>query len=391
MPSIEDVLRSATDRGLVPGLVAAVGTSNGFRGLWNYGTSDADRAVPMKVDAIFRVASMAKLVTAVAVMTLVDKGQLDLDTDVASILPEYEELMVIEGFDAAGPRLRKPNRTATIRELMTHTAGLAYNTFDADIDRYERLTGAPNIGTGRRDALKLPLVADPGQRVDYGTGFDWAGLVVEKITGVTLDVYCEQKIFEPLGMRMTSMHRPEERGLLCTPVLAVSDGGGFTATAMDFPKAPEFFFGGGCLYSTAEDFLKLQMELAAPGSGRVPILTPASADEIFSSQTGALDIPVMMSSRPSESHDVYLGPGWKWGLGVALNPSDLPHGRPAASGGWAGIFNTFFWVDRTSGIAAGLFMQFLPFFDSGAIGLLHDFETAVYESFGSSGQDPGLG
>jgi methyl acetate hydrolase len=381
MTSIEIVLRQATTDRSVPGLVAAVGSSAGFRGVWNAGTADAAGSMPIRADAIFRVASMTKLVTAVAVMTLVDSGRLDLDAEVTSFLPEYGELVVVEGFDSAGPRVRKPRRPATIRELMAHTAGLAYNTFDAVIDQYERLTGAPNIGTGRRDALKLPLVADPGQRVDYGTGFDWAGLVVEAITGRTLDVYCEEEIFAPLEMRMTSMHRPEERGLSCTPVLSVAgNGGGFTGAGTDFPLAPEFYFGGGCLYSTAEDFLKLQMELAAPEPQRAGILTQASIDEIFSNQSGALDIPVMRSSRPQESHDVNIGAGWKWGLGVALNPSDIPRRRRAGSGGWAGIFNTHFWIDPASGIAGCLFMQFLPFFDPGAIRLYNDFEAAAYAS-----------
>jgi CubicO group peptidase (beta-lactamase class C family) len=119
----------------------------------------------MAADAIFRIASMAKLVTAVAVMTLVDKGQLRLDDEVTSFLPEYHDLVVVEGFGSGGRRVPKPSRPATIRELMAHTAGLAYNTFDPVIDEYERRTGAPSIGTG----------------------FDWAGLVVEAITGQTFD------------------------------------------------------------------------------------------------------------------------------------------------------------------------------------------------------------
>lgn len=387
MKSIESVLRRSAEHRLVPGLVAAAGSTAGFRGVWNAGTADAAGREPMAANAIFRIASMAKLVTAVAVMTLVDKGQLDLDDEVTSFLPGYGDLVVVEGFDSSGPRVRKPSRPATLRELMAHTAGLAYNTFDAVIDQYERLTGAPNIGTGRRDALKLPLVADPGQRVDYGTGFDWAGLVVESITGRTFDIYCEQEIFTPLGMRMTSMHRPEERGVPCTPVLTVASDGGFTTANTDFPLAPEFYFGGGCLYTTAEDFLKLQMELAAPRAHRVGILTQASIDEIFSNQSGILDVPVMRSTRPLESHDVDLGPGWKWGLGVALNPSDVPQRRRAGAGGWGGIFNTYFWIDPASGIAGCLFMQFLPFFDPRAIRLYNEFEAAVYAAVGST---PGI-
>ena len=378
MNTVESVLRRSEKDRIVPGLVAAAGSAAGFRGVWNAGTADADGRVPMAANAIFRIASMAKLVTAVAVMTLVDKGQLDLDDEVTAFLPQYGDLVVAEGFGAAGPRVREPARPATIRELMAHTAGLAYNTFDPVIDEYERVTGAPNIGSGRRDALRLPLVADPGRRVDYGTGFDWAGLVVEAITGRTLDIYCEQEIFGPLAMGMTSMHRPEERGAACTPVLAVTGDNGWITANTDFPLAPEFYFGGGCLYTTAEDYLKLLMELAAPEAQRTGILSQASVAEIFANQSGTLDIPVMRSTRPLESRDVDLGRGWKWGLGVALNPADVPLRRRAGSGGWGGIFNTYFWIDPASGIAGCLFMQFLPFFDQRAIRLYNDFEAAVY-------------
>ena len=389
MTPIDDVLSTATRNGLVPGLVAAAGSAAGFRGVWNFGVADADGREPMRSDALFRVASMTKLVTAVAVMTLVERGQLDLDEEVTSYLPEYGDLVVVEGFDGDRPRVRKPVRSATVRELMAHTAGLAYNTFDEVISEYERVTGAPNIGTGRREALKLPLVADPGLQVDYGTGFDWAGLVVEHITGRTLDVYLEQEIFGPLGMRNTSTHRPEECGLSCTPVLELSSAGTFTKSAADFPMAPEFYFGGGCLYTTAEDFLRLGMELALPEFQRVGILTQASISEIFSNQSGSLDIPVMRTARPAESYDVSVGTGWKWGLGVAVNPTDVPQRRKAGSGGWAGIFNTYFWADPASGIAGCLLLQFLPFFDSRATSLYMDFETAVYASVGRPCQDLG--
>jgi methyl acetate hydrolase len=94
----------------------------------------------------------------------------------------------------------------------------------------------------------------------------------------------------------------------------------------------------------------------------------------------------MRPEKPLESYDIDLGPGWKWGLGPALNPADVPHGRRAGSGGWGGIFNTYFWIDPASGIAACLFMQFLPFFDPRAITLYHEFEAAVYASVrGASG------
>ena len=251
---------------------------------------------------------------------------------------------------------------------------------------YEQLTTHPNIGTGRRDALKLRASRrSGGQRVDSGQASTGLRLVVEKFTGVTLDVLVRAaRMLEPAGMRMTSMHHGPKSVVCCVlrywryPTVAGSPQRRWTSGKLPSSSSAE---GASTLPPRISSSFK--WNLPPPGLAGSPSLRPQAPTRSSPARRVRCDIPVMMSSRPSESHDVYLGPGWKWGLGVALNPSDLPHGRPAASGGWAGIFNTFFWVDRTSGIAAGLFMQFLPFFDSGAIGLLHDFETAVYESFRS--------
>jgi methyl acetate hydrolase len=363
-----------------PGIVASAGTADGASRIWTCGFSDLARAEPMAPHDIFRVTSMAKLVTSVAVLQLVDRDQLDLDDAVSRLLPQFGLLQVLTGFDGDQPVLRAPARDATVRELLAHTSGLAYSTWNPLMLRYEQVTGVPNISTGRLAALEQPLVADPGTEIGYGAGMDWAGLIVEKLSGQPLDLYCQRNIFGPLQMRDTSMRRPEERGLSLVPALRAGAARSWETATWEFPLTPEFYFGGGCVYSTAGDYLRLQLTLLGDGAlGGTRILTADAVDAMFAPQTSGLEIPPMRTAVPEDTGDVDLGPGWSWGFGMTVNSRPLPTGRSAGSGAWSGIFNTSFWIDRHKGVAGNLFMQFLPFRTATALRAAEDFETAVYD------------
>jgi methyl acetate hydrolase len=363
----------------VPGIVASAGTADGASSIWARGFSDVARTEPMAPHDIFRVTSMAKLVTSIAIMQLVDRSQLDLDSTVSRLLPRFGLLQVLIGFDGDRPILRAPARDATVRELLAHTSGLAYSTWNPLMLRYEKVTGSPNISTGRLAALEQPLVADPGTEIGYGAGLDWAGLIVENLSGQPLDLYCHQNIFGPLQMRETSIRRPEERGLSLVPALRAGAGQSWETAAWEFPLAPEFYFGGGCLYSTAGDYLRMQLALLGDGAlGGARILTADAVDAMFAPQTGGLEIPPMRTAVPEDTADVDLGPGWSWGFGMTVNSRPLPTGRSAGSGAWSGIFNTSFWIDRKKGVAGNLFMQFLPFRTATALRAAEAFETAIY-------------
>lgn len=387
MSEVDAALTGACTAGGVPGVVASVGTASGASRIWAYGFCDVARVEPTAPHDIFRVTSMAKLITAVAVMQLVERDELDLDAGVSAVLPQFATLQVLVGFDGDTPVLRPPARDASVRELLAHTSGLAYSTWNPLMLRYEQVTGAPNISTGLLAALEQPLVADPGTAIGYGAGLDWAGLIVEKLSGQPLDVYCEQKIFGPLQMRDSSMRRPEEYGRSLVPALRGVAGRSWEAAAWEFPLAPEFYFGGGCFYATAGDYLRLQQALLGDGAlGGARILTAHAVDEMFTPQTAGLEIPPMRTAAPEDTADVDLGPGWSWGFGMTVNSRPLRTGRSAGSGAWAGIFNTSFWIDREKGVAGNLFMQFLPFRTEAALRLGEEFETAVYSS--TSAEEP---
>ena len=202
---IDTALRQATEHKDVPGIVAMAANDKGLIYEGAFGTRDLARGTETTLDTIFRLASMTKAVTSVAAMQLVEQGKLQLEQPIGNVLPELAAPQVLEGFDDAGaPRLRPAKRPITLRHLLTHTAGFGYETWDPNLIRYVKVSGTPSGSTGKLASLRLPLVFDPGDRWEYGINLDWAGRVVEAVSGLPLEVYFRQHIFAPLGMTDTA-------------------------------------------------------------------------------------------------------------------------------------------------------------------------------------------
>jgi CubicO group peptidase (beta-lactamase class C family) len=227
-----------------------------------------------------------------------------------------------------------------------------------------------------------PLLSDPGTRYEYGTNTDWLGRVVEVASGQSLDAYLDANVLGPLGMHHTTFLMSEEQRANSVPVHMRGEDGGWLATDFDWSQKPEWWAGGHGLYSTPRDYLAFQRMLLAGGTlGDAQILERATVDAAFTNQIGSLDFPAEMpSADPQSSADVNLGPGLKWGLGLLLNTQQQPGMRAAGSGAWAGLFNTHFWVDPSSGVTAAIYTQTLPFVEPRALKLLLDFERALYAS-----------
>lgn len=379
---IDHLLSSAVLVGDVPGVAALAADKNGVIYEGAAGRRAADRADPMSVDTPLRLASMTKIITTAAALRLWEQGSLDLEASVSSIRPEFANLPVLDGFDDVGPRLRQPRTSATIRQLLTHTAGLTYWFWNADIDRYEQVTGLPNVLTGHEAALRAPLVADPGTRFEYGINIDWLGRVVETTSGQQLDGFLRDQVTGPLGMSDTVVAMTASKRAVSAPVhIRVADGS-WAVTELDFPQRPDYWSGGHCLYSTPRDFLYFQRMLLCGGAlDGVRILQPDTVAAMFTNQIGSLHVPALIPTvHPDLSADFRVGPGLKWGLGLALNQTRVPGMRAAGSGGWTGFFNTFFWVDRATGIAGALYCQVLPFAEPSVFQLSLDFERELYAS-----------
>jgi methyl acetate hydrolase len=382
---IDAVLRAAVDGGEVPNVVAIAADRAGviYQGAAGPRIAGGDEAdQPVAVDSVFRIASMTKPMTTAAALQLFEAAALDLDAPVEQYVPAFGNLQVLDGFDAGGPVLRPPRSRATVRQLATHTSGLSYWFWNADIGRWEQLTGTPRATTGHSGAFRAPLACDPGTRFEYGISADWLGRVVEAVSGDSLDAYVEKHITGPLQMRDTSFHPDDARRARLVPVHRRRPGGDWLPTDLDWNRAPDWWSGGHGLYSTPLDFLRFQQALLGGGAtDGVRILRRHTVEAAFTGQIGRLRFPPHIATAdPASSADVQFGEGLTWGLGLLLTMDQAPGRRSAGSGSWAGIYNTHFWVDPRTGITAALYTQLLPFVEPGATALYTAFEEALYDA-----------
>ena len=374
--SIDDLLRSAIDRGDAPGVVAMA--TDGRRTLHEgaAGVRQLGGAAAMTLDSIFWIASLTKAVTSVAAMQLVEQGRVALDQPLGQVVPKLANPQVLDGFGADGqPILRPARREVTLHDLLTHTSGFVYEMWNAGLGRYMRETGKPGTASGLNAGIEMPLAFDPGERWEYGTGVDWAGKVVEALSGQTLGQYFAERITGPLGMLDTQFGRPDSDRVV-TIHNRLPDGT-LRPAGSGRPPKPELESGGGGLYSTAPDYLKFLAMLLRGGDG---ILRPETVAQMGRNQIGALDVSRMQSVMPPLSNDAEFFPGMVkgWGYGFVINSQTGHAGRAANSLAWAGLANCYYWVDPASRVAGVIMTQILPFADPKVLALLDSFETAVY-------------
>jgi methyl acetate hydrolase len=380
--TIDKVLQDAVDSGAVPSVAAIAADRNGVIYEGSAGAKVAGGSEPIGVDTHFRIMSMTKIVATVAALQQVEKGNLELDAPVDTYRPEFADLQVLEGFDGDTPKLRPAGARATVRQLITHTAGLGYWFWNEDLVRWESVTGTPNVLSGSNVIFTAPLVADPGTKFEYGINTDWLGKVVEAASGVTLDVAVKEGITGPLGMDVTSFAPSAGERENLTPIHLKGEDGTWVASEIELATEPEYYAGGHGLHSTPRDYIRFQRALLGGGEvDGVRILAQSTVDAAFSNQIGDLDFPAEISTAdPTATHPLNLGPGYKWGYGLLLNTQDVPGMRRAGSGAWAGLCNTHFWVDPTTGVAASIYSNFLPFVPPEALEVYANFERALYAS-----------
>jgi len=379
---IDAVLRRAADTNEVPGVVAVAANDKSVIYEGAFGTRDLAKGPAMTVDTIFRLASMTKAVTSVAAMQLVEQGRLLLDQPIGGVLPELSAPQVLEGFDDAGaPRLRPAKQPITLRHLLTHTTGFGYEVWDPGLIRYVKASGTPSGTTGKLASLRLPLVFDPGERWEYGINIDWVGRAVEAVSGLPLEVYFRQHIFVPLGMSDTDYVISSAQRSRLVGVHRRKEDGSLEPIAPPDPPWREFWSGGGGLYSTGRDYLAfLQMLMHQGRFNGAQLLRPQTVALMGQNQIGDIRAGILKTAMPDRSNDVDFFPGMtcKWGLGYMITPQPGPNGRSAGSVTWAGIFNTYYWLDPAKRIAGVFLTQILPFADHKAVALYGEFESGIY-------------
>jgi methyl acetate hydrolase len=385
---IDDILSGAVNGERIAGLVAAAADGHGTIYQSAFGRRNVSLPEPMATDAVFRIASMTKAITAVAAMQLTEHGRLSLDQPAKDILPFLADTKVLTGFDhQEKPLLRAPRTEITLRNLLTHTAGFVYDIWNDQMNRYARITGLPPVRSARLAALGAPLNFDPGERWEYGINIDIVGRMVEVVSGLDLETYMQRHIFAPLRMTDTSfLQRPEWDNRLATIHARREDG---TLEPITAPASAiidrEFFPGGGGLFSTASDYLRFLRALMNGGKlDGNRILQPETVVLMGQNHMGDLEVQKLPTQAPQLSNPVDLLPGMskKWGLSFLINTETGPSGRSAGSLAWAGLNNTYFWLDPVKKIAGVLMTQTLPFADQTVLEALDAFERAVYQSVG---------
>ena len=367
----------AVVRGDVPGVVAIVVDRDKVLYHEAFGKMNTAKNVPMAKDTIVRIASMTKAVTSVGVMQLVEQGKVGLDDEVSKFIPRLKNPQVFSKYDehAGTYDTRAAKKAITIRQLLTHTSGIGYSWSDHGLNIAQKKTGAINDS-------ELPLVHEPGAQWTYGASTRVLGDVIEKITGERIDAYLEKHILGPLGMHDTSFTVPPGKFSRVVTTNQKADGK-ITETQNPDP-IPATIRGDGGLFSTAPDYSRfVQMILNRGQLDGVRILEERTVAEISKNQIGSVKVRLQPTADPLRSRPYPHGAGEDvWGLGfqIAAPKSPNPSMRSPGSMSWAGINNTFYWIDPQKQIGAVILMQMLPFYDEAALRVLQGFEERVYKN-----------
>jgi CubicO group peptidase (beta-lactamase class C family) len=378
---IDQILRQKSDAKEIPGVVAMAANSKEVIYQGAFGKRDLSKDDAMTLDSVFWIASMTKAITAAAGMQLVEQGKLALDAPIGKVLPDLASPQVLEGFDARGePKLRPAKNPITLRHLMTHTAGFAYDMWNGDMVRYLEKTGTPGVTTCKNNALKTPLMTDPGTRWEYGTNIDFVGKAVEAASGKRLDVYLRDHMFTPLGMTDTGFKIGEFQRKRLVAMHGRGPDGSLAPIPFELEQDPEFHMGGGGLYGTADDYIKFTRMILNKGKGNGnQLLKPETVALMGQNHIGELTMTRMTSAVAFATNDVDLYPDMvkKWGLSFLINTARTPEGRSPGSLAWAGLANTYFWIDPARDVSGVILMQVLPFADGKCLEAFAGLERGV--------------
>ena len=379
---IDQVLCQKSEAKEIPGVVAMAATAKEVVYQGAFGKRDVSKDDAMTADSVFWIASMTKAITAAAGMQLVEQGKLSLEASIGTVLPDLASPQVLDGFDAKGePKLRPAKNPITLRHLMTHTAGFAYDMWNGDMVQYLEKTGTPGVTSCQNAALRTPVMTDPGTRWEYGTNIDFVGKAVEAVSGKRLDAYLRDEMFAPLGMTDTGFRIGEAQRKRLVGMHARGEDGALAPIPFELEQDPEFHMGGGGLYGTAADYIKFTQMMLNQGRGNGnQVLKPETVALMGQNHIGDLNMTKLNSAVAFATNDVDLYPGMdkKWGLSFMINTAKTPEGRSPGSLAWAGLANTYYWIDPERDITGVILMQALPFADGKCLEAFAGFERGVY-------------
>ena len=373
--SLDALLRDAVQSEAVAGIVVVVTDANNILYRGAFGFMDAAHAQPMREDAVFRIWSMTKPITSVALMMLVEQGQVDLDTPAAHYLPELADRKVLVSVNEADQSVvtRPAARLPTVRDLLRHTSGIGYTFSNRELLSWVRVSNAP--------VLSQPLLHDPGARWTYGASTYFVGRIVEEVSGESLDTFLRARVFTPLGMDDTSYELPAGKTQRLVALHRRHVNGLKGEQRPD--RYQPVIRGDGGLLSTADDYARFMRMILGGGETRgVRLLKLTSVAEMTRDQLTGLGIVVseQPAAIPEKSLPFPLGAGLDgFGLGFQIDSPENQSPRAAGSLYWAGLWNTHFWMDPENSIGVTLLTQLLPFGDERVMDLFRRLETELYE------------
>lgn len=361
---------------------------------------------PMDLDTVFWIASCTKILATMACMQAVERGILNLDDhqQVYSLCPELEQVKVLQDDGTLLPKKSE----ITLRKLLNHTAGFGYEFFNPKLRDYGRPVGFDVFHADVKEILKMPLVNQPGERWEYGINIDWAGIVLERATGMGLNEWMQKNIMQPLQLdavnmfptaemkaHLAFMHQrwpgssssdAEERDhLYREPILAETE----------HEKKHIFHSGGAGAFAKPTQYVQVLSVLLNNGTSPITgaqILKPETVDEMFKNQIPQFPdfarqgIPAAKAEQTNAAPELYPqegNPPQGWGLSFMLTQEPGATGRGANTAWWAGIANLFWWADREKGVAGMIASQVMPFGDMHVMGQWGACEAAVYQALGN--------
>ena len=357
----------------LPGMVALVTSGDSVLYRRALGVTGVGSNKPMVTDGIFRIHSMTKPITSLALMMLVERGEVDLDAPASRYLADLREREVLVSVDTTENRAltRPPSREITVRDLLRHTSGFAY-TFS----NHELLAMEENGGIGGR---AQPILHDPGERWTYGVGTAFVGWIVEEVSKQALPDFLRAEIFEPLGMNDTSFNLgPSEIDRLVDLARRV-DG-----VVTSGPRPDSLVGqgrGDGGLVSTADDYARfIQLILGRGELDSVRLLSEAAVEEMSRNQLEGITVIEQPGAIPNLSRPFPPTGAGQDGFSLAFQVSteEVEDRRRPGSLSWSGLGNAHFWVDPTTGIGVVLLFQIFPFYDEAVLGVMNRFERVLY-------------
>ncbi|KAG9234470.1 beta-lactamase/transpeptidase-like protein [Amylocarpus encephaloides] len=421
--TIEDQLKAATTSLDLPGvLLVASDATNDFHYEKIFGVRSLKEGAapePMQKDDIFWIASCTKLMTSIAALQCIERGLFTLDEDVTKLLPELKDIEILTGFEKGTqtPILAVATKTITVRLLLTHASGLAYDAFTPILRRWRKSRGEEtHLSKGSLlHRCTTPLLFEPGEGFAYSTGHDWVGIMIERATGITLGEFMRNNIWDPLGITSMTFH-PEQQPEIRSSMVDMSQrlGGenlfGTPANPMakvvwskDNVWAPNkddsggggaFVSHGHCAFDRgrATDYIKILRSIT---SASTSLLTPQSTTLLFTPQLSGTSLSSLTTLlRIRELNDsmalsMPMGTKLNYSLGGMITLEDIPGRRRKGSMFWSGLPNVFWWADREGGMCGVYTSQMMPTGDPRSLAMLAGFEKEMYRRAKEAGKAKG--